>query len=79
MSDRPETGTMAFGDDWPGIFIRGDNAAYYGMTLLEFLKDADDLRPLDKAVLEGLGRLLLSATEETPTQELRVFNECKPL
>src|SRR5258708_6381349 len=23
---RPETGVMQFGDDWPGVFIRGDNA-----------------------------------------------------
>lgn len=23
---RPETGPMQFGDDWPGVFIRGDNA-----------------------------------------------------
>lgn len=23
---RPETGAMQFGDDWPGVFIRGDNA-----------------------------------------------------
>lgn len=23
---RVETGTTQFGDDWPGVFIRGDNA-----------------------------------------------------
>lgn len=26
MSTRPETGPMQFGDDWPGVFIRGDDA-----------------------------------------------------
>jgi hypothetical protein len=27
-SGRPETGPMQFGDDWPGVFIRGDNALF---------------------------------------------------
>lgn len=26
QAERPETGPMQFGDDWPGVFIRGDNA-----------------------------------------------------
>lgn len=30
---RPETGVMQFGDDWPGIFIRGDNAFAYSLAL----------------------------------------------
>ena len=28
--ERVETGVVQFGDDWPGIFIRGDNAFAYG-------------------------------------------------
>lgn len=39
MSDRAETGPMQFGDDWPGLFIRGDNAAAYSMALADALKD----------------------------------------
>jgi hypothetical protein len=34
---RVETGAVQFGDDWPGTFIRGDNAAYYAFTLREVL------------------------------------------
>ena len=34
---RAETGTMRFGDDWPGVFIRGDNAVFYGMQLTSLL------------------------------------------
>ncbi len=35
---RPETGPMQFPDDWPGLFIRGDNAM--GMWInLKFLAD----------------------------------------
>lgn len=32
VPDRVETGVVQFGDDWPGVFIRGDNAAYYSMA-----------------------------------------------
>jgi hypothetical protein len=30
---RPETGPMQFGGDWPGVFIRGDNALGYALAL----------------------------------------------
>ncbi len=30
---RVETGPTQFGDDWPGVFIRGDNALYISMHL----------------------------------------------
>lgn len=30
---RVETGPVAFGPDWPGVFIRGDNALGYGFNL----------------------------------------------
>lgn len=30
---RVETGAVQFGDDWPGLFIRGDNAFYYAMNI----------------------------------------------
>lgn len=30
---RVETGTLQINDDWPGVFIRGDNAAWYAMQL----------------------------------------------
>ena len=37
MSNRPETGPMQFGEDWPGVFIRGDNACWYPLVLKSFL------------------------------------------
>lgn len=41
---RPETGPMQFGDDWPGIFIRGDTALAYAMYLKMLLdKQKDDM------------------------------------
>jgi len=30
---RVETGTVQFGEDWPGLFIRGDNAFWYAQCL----------------------------------------------
>lgn len=30
---RPESGPMQFGKDWPGLFIRGDNAGGYAHVL----------------------------------------------
>jgi len=32
---RAETGVMQFGDDWPGVFIRGDNAKMFVIALEE--------------------------------------------
>lgn len=63
-SPRVETGPVQFGDDWPGAFIRGDNAMYYAMTLREILDDpeiAKHFRPIDQqAVLRGLAGVLES-------------------
>lgn len=30
---RMESGPVQFGDDWPGVFLRGDNAMAYAMYL----------------------------------------------
>ena len=63
MSERrPETGPMQFGDDWPGVFIRGDNANYYGFQLDMMLtehenRDGDPMRMMN---LRYLARLLQS-------------------
>ena len=33
QTKRVETGPVQFGNDWPGIYIRGDNAGHYAMIL----------------------------------------------
>lgn len=38
---RIETGALQINDDWPGLFIRGDNAAYYSFQLREILSAAN--------------------------------------
>jgi hypothetical protein len=61
-SPRAETGPMKFGDDWTGIFIRGDNAAGYAMTLKFSISK---LSGFEAAALAGLIRLLECSDERT--------------
>lgn len=56
---RVESGSVQFGDDWPGVFIRGDNALYYALNLRSALPQITD--PLTVLQLDGLARLLESA------------------
>lgn len=52
-SPRVETGPVQFGQDWPGVFIRGDNAACYAMNLRLTLNGTHD-DVFVKATLQGL-------------------------
>lgn len=61
---RIETGIVQFGNDWPGVFIRGDNAFNYMMVLSRIKQLAlqkDEYRSNDDLAirqLEGLMQLL---------------------
>jgi hypothetical protein len=61
---RPETGPMQFGDDWPGIFIRGDNALHYAMVLRQVIETMSKTEGpwWYRAVLEGLASDLASCS-----------------
>lgn len=37
-TNRVETGALQFNEDWPGIYIRGDNAAFYAMQLRHLIR-----------------------------------------
>jgi hypothetical protein len=37
---RPETGVMQFEQDWPGVFLRGDEALGLGVTIERVLTQA---------------------------------------
>lgn len=50
---RVETGPVAFGTDWPGVFIRGDHAGHYAMNL-RMIVSRDDLNPILKSTLCSL-------------------------
>jgi hypothetical protein len=58
QAERVETGAVQFGNDWPGVFIRGDNAGWYALQLQAFLKDPGDADALVRSQLRGLADLL---------------------
>lgn len=60
-NQRVETGAVQFGDDWPGVFIRGDNAAGFALSLdhaAEALREKGFY--VEEAGVNGLARLLTS-------------------
>lgn len=62
---RVETGPVQFGDDWPGLFIRGDNAAHDAMLLHAVITNSGntpETNRLARMMLIGLYNQLRSAT-----------------
>lgn len=53
---RVETGVVRFGNDWPGVFLRGDDAHGFAAALREVLKDSKN--EIASKYLEGLAHLL---------------------
>lgn len=76
---RPETGVMQFGNDWPGVFIRGDNAIGYAMILhriIEKLHDGVSLTVFDMATLRDLEYVLhTSQLKDPPRQYAELVDE----
>ena len=60
---RVETGVVQFGDDWPGIFIRGDDALPYAMYLEQLIHAVEETNPLGAIPLRGLVDILRSCDE----------------
>ena len=60
LDARPETGPMQFGDDWPGVFVRGDDALGYASAVrraVETLAEVDS-SSVDVSRLAKLAELL---------------------
>lgn len=68
QSERVETGPVKFGEDWTGLFIRGDHCMAYAGALEQVLKSK--LGFIAKAYVEELLELLKEA-EEHRNQEIR--------
>ncbi len=77
MSERPETGPMQFGDDWPGIFIRGDNAAGFAYWLRTVMR-ASSGAGIAVSILDGLASDLESCNVRTlgEVQIMKPFDDC---
>lgn len=78
---------MKFGEDWRGIFIRGDNALAEAQTIRQALhlwtvtsgeKEPSHHERILRIYLGGLIGLLESADERQPadTQHLKPYAEC---
>jgi hypothetical protein len=65
---RVETGPVQFGHDWPGVFIRGDNALHHAYQLSILLNDKLGAE-MAKVTLAGLARLLASCDARTQHPE----------
>ena len=63
QAERVETGPVQFGDDWPGLFVRGDNCAYYQIAVdnaLRALVSQDKLDTISQFAVSDLANLLRS-------------------
>lgn len=83
MTDKPKTGAMRFGDDWTGIFLRGDHAHVYALAIQKILETSEqDLDIFHAAILERLTRILEGSVELGWTPEndsiqmMLPFEEC---
>lgn len=54
--------------DWPGVFIRGDEAFQYAFVL-DRIKNSSDINKLDRFVLEGLIDLLKKSNISDPSHD----------
>lgn len=54
-----ESGPIQFGDNWPGLYLRGLDSYHFG-TYLRQLLDEVEIHPIQKSVLGGLVDYLLS-------------------
>ena len=62
---RVETGTVQFGQDWPGLFIRGDHASHYAKCLDRILSRLEGpIEGMDVFMVGGL-QALLNALRDT--------------
>jgi hypothetical protein len=69
---RVETGPLMFGDDWPGMFLRGDDALGYALYLDQAanrLEKADELGWMDAMFLRQFAELLRESRVNRPATE----------
>jgi hypothetical protein len=77
MGDRIETGPLQCGDDWPGVFIRGDNALMGYAPALDRLLNGQDQFGFAKAEAESLLKLLRSCAGGRPDGLQRTYTEAE--
>lgn len=74
---RVETGPVQFGDDWPGIFIRGDTAGWFAFMLKQLLTDgvlSEESDMLGVRMVLGNLQQTLSGCVVGPAAEMMQFD-----
>lgn len=74
---RVETGVVQFGDDWPGIFLRGDHALAFAMELRQLRDEVIvraigygiDISPLTVVNINRLIKTLERCNLHPPTED----------
>ena len=67
---RIETGPIKFNDDWPGLFMRGDDAMRCSMMLKKVLAYIDDPASFTGLEAEIMRRYILSTSALMSTCEI---------
>jgi hypothetical protein len=70
---RVESGVVQFEDDWPGLFLRGDDALMYELHLQEALDTRD---PISITVVRGLLAQLRSVDTRKKPRVVRIDRGC---
>ena len=78
---RSETGPMKFGEDWTGVFIRGDEAFAASLAVGKALQRPFHGHALERLQLQGLMDILLSCVEthgkkKDVIQKLKEYTKC---
>ena len=77
---RIESGPTQFGQDWPGLFLRGDECLGYALALQEFLKrnPIQDNHTIEDAPVKGLLEMLRSpdTRRRVKVQKLKPIEKC---
>lgn len=73
---------MKFGQDWPGVFIRGDDAYGYAVMLEQCLRAPPGNEAIQRKMVEGLIRTLRSCkveggVEPEGVDALKPWQECR--
>ena len=78
---RVETSATRFGDDWPGVFIRGDECHHYLLQLqmvLEIMEQADRTSGLSDVLALNAVRSLIALFKSSNIESGAEFQRLKP-